>query len=268
MSSSSAEFQPLFGDRGDERRFTPLRSAPPPARFRPLYDGGTEPAAPGPQPAAEPPTAPDPPADAAEVDRAATADPTAESPPPAPTPVVEPEDLDGTLLRLHDEAREAGRRAGLEEGHAAAAETVAAAATLLDELQGLRRRVLERSVRDVAATAVDVARCIVARELAVGGADVHRVVAEVLDALGDQDELVVLIAPEDDDALRDAYPALLARVGRDTTLRVEASAGIGRGGVKVETLHGSVDATVEARFEAFAEAIDAWATERAEGLDG
>ena len=287
--SSSSSFQPLlapskkpdFAPLGPEEasrsnQFQPLFA--PPAPERPEADADT-PASESDAPvgaADEQPAAGDAGSEeelvadsGEESDRSSVADrPDTAGPPPNPVAeAADPRDMDAELLRLSEEAREAGHRVGLQEGLDGAAGTVQAAEALLEELTSLRRRLLERSVQDVADAARLVAHRIVGRELLVAAGDVQALVQDVLSTLGEEDEILLVVSPEDDLALREAYPTLLKRFGRDATLRIETSPEVSQGGVRVETAHGNVDATVDARFEAFAESIDAWARERVEGLD-
>jgi len=183
------------------------------------------------------------------------------------TPAATPEVHDGDFLQAREEAYEVGRRAGLEAGAAEVRERLESLTRMLEDVAGLRRRLFERSVEDVASATVEIARRMVRRELSVGVGDLEGLVKDILSDLRADDEVTVQIAPEDDRFMRDGYPGLLAHVGRDASLRMEASADVTPGGVLVETTFGTVDATVESRFEAFAETVDAWARDAMERID-
>ncbi len=283
MSSSSppAGFEPLFSP-AESGGFTPLDDElGVPGGFEPLFGGWSPPpddepeddAAPsneGPDPGtsdsmeldAADPGAFDASLDGESLDESLDASVVSDE-----IPAATPEVHDGDFLQAREEAYEVGRRAGLEAGAAEIGERVDALQSLLDDVAGLRRRLLEQSVRDVADATVEIARRMVRRELSVGVGDLEGLVEEILGDLRTEDEVVVQIAPEDDRFLRDGYPALLAHVGRDASLRIEASAAVTPGGVLVETNFGTVDATVESRFEAFAETVEAWARDAVETAD-
>jgi len=182
-------------------------------------------------------------------------------------PEEESEFHDGEYLRAREEAFEAARRAGMEAGKAEMAAQIANLQALLDEVAGLRRQILEHSVEDVATATMEIAQRLLRRELSVGIGDIEGLVREILTDLRADDEIIVQIAPEDDRLMREGYPSLLAHVGRKASLRMEPSANITPGGVIIETNFGTVDATVEARFDAFAESVQVWAREAVESLD-
>jgi flagellar assembly protein FliH len=255
-SSSPSGFKPLFEPA--EAAFVPMR----PLAEQPLAADAFVPLFGAPSIPAPPPR---------------PSEPVVESPPPEPgqDPVEEvPEDPDEgprvqdvEFLRAREEGFEVGRRAGLDAGRDELQEQREALSATMDTIVGLRRRLLERTVEDIAAATVEIARRLVLRELAVGVGDVEGLVRDILDDLRAEDDIVVYVAPEDDRSMRDGYPGLLAHVGRDASLRVEASSEITPGGVLVETTFGAVEATVERRFDAFAEAVQAWAQDAVDALD-
>ncbi len=182
-------------------------------------------------------------------------------------PSLSDEVHDGDFLQAREEAYEVGRRAGLEAGKAEIDAQVLALQGVLADLGTARQTVFEQCITDVAKATVEISRRVVGRELSVGVGDLEALVKDILDELRGGDEIVVHIAPEDDRFLRDGYPSLLAHVGRDASLRIEATANVTPGGVLVETSFGTVDATVESRFDAFAEAVDSWARDAVERFD-
>jgi flagellar assembly protein FliH len=182
-------------------------------------------------------------------------------------PSLSDEVHDGDFLQAREEAYEVGRRAGLEAGKAEIDAQVLALQGVLADLGTARQTIFERCITDVAKATVEISRRVVGRELSVGVGDLEALVKDILDELRADDEIVVHIAPEDDRYLRNGYPALLAHVGRDASLRIEAAANVTPGGVLVETSFGTVDATVESRFDAFAEAVNSWARDAVERFD-
>jgi flagellar assembly protein FliH len=179
-----------------------------------------------------------------------------------------PEEVhDGDFLQAREEAYEVGRRAGLEAGKAETDAQVLALQGVLADLGTARQTVFEQCITDVAKATVEISRRVVGRELSIGVGDLEALVKDILDELRADDEIVVHIAPEDDRYLRNGYPALLAHVGRDASLRIETAANVTPGGVLVETSFGTVDATVESRFDTFAEAVDSWARDAVERFD-
>ena len=193
--------------------------------------------------------------------------PDLESPGDEQAPALSEEVHDGDFLQAREEAYEVGRRAGLEAGKTEIDAQVLALQGLLADLGTTRQTVFEQCITDVAKATVEISRRVIGRELSVGVGDLEALVKDILDELRSDDEIVVHIAPEDDRYLRNGYPALLAHVGRDASLRIETAANVTPGGVLVETSFGTVDATVESRFDAFAEAVNSWARDAVERFD-
>lgn len=177
------------------------------------------------------------------------------------------ETSDVALLRLREEAFEAGRREGLEAGQAELADRLARVDDLARQLDGLRDELFSQSVEDLSSAVMHIARKIVARELAVSSDGVEELVRSILSDVKADDEVIVRLAETDANMMREAYPALLELVGRDGELHLEIDRRLQPGGAIVETRHGSIDASVDARFAAYEQTIDAWARHEVEAID-
>ncbi len=253
-------FRPLFTE--DAPAFEPLQPegaeqhvGAPPSSFKPLL-GARVMTRPTPPPVA--PEVKDEPAPDAESDPSLASDPSLDSVGDAG---VSDEAMDVAQLK----AREQGFELGREQGLAAAQEEVAAKVEELDalvtELTALRSQLFRKSVEDLGAAITHIAERVVGRELAVDSSGVEQLVIEVLDHVQSTDEVVIRIAPEDERQMRNAAPSVLDHLGRDATFRIEVDPKQSPGGALVETQLGSIDASVETRFRAFEESIEAWVTE-------
>lgn len=176
-------------------------------------------------------------------------------------------ELDVALLMLRREAFEAGRREGLEAGRLEAEERLARIEDLARQLDGARQEVFASSVQDVAAAVLHIARRVVGRELRVSQAGIEDLVRGILADVRSGDEVVVRLAEPDARMMRDAWPSLLELVGRDGELHLEVDQRLQPGGAIVETRHGRIDASVEARFAAFEQSVEAWARHELEAID-
>ena len=240
-------FRPLFG--GDVAGFVPLEGTETPqgesaSSFTPLF-GKAAPPPPAPEP--EAPVEPPPPAEA---------QPEA-APAPAPTPV----DEDVAILKAREQGFEIGRQEGLAAAQEQVAGQVAQLEALIDELTAARREIFRKSVEDLGTAITHIAERIVGRELAVDSSGVQQLVLDVLDHVQSDDEVAIRIAPEDERQMRNAAPSVLEHLGRDATFRIELDASLTPGGAVVVTQLGSIDASVETRFVAFEESVQAWVTE-------
>lgn len=235
-----ADFQPLWGN--NPNAFEALDRGAGPTAFEAIGPWATQAAPPAPEP--------EPGLESVEFEPGTPA-------PPPPVAVEEPEPVDLSAIQqaAHDEAFEQG----LAEGKAQAAQMLASAEDLLLQLQGLRAEFFNRAVRDTADCILHIARQVVHAELGVSSEGVQDLVQQVLAEVTADDDVVIRLAPEDDRAMRDAYPRLLESLGRDGTFRVELDGGLHPGGAIIETSYGRIDASVEAQLAAFAEGIEAWA---------
>ncbi len=199
----------------------------------------------------EPQAAPDPDEADEDPEGVSQAFPALTSPEPAPEPV----DLEALAQEAFDEAY----ARGLAEGQAKAKQLAGEVEDLLLQLQGLRAEFFNRSVRDVADSIMHIAATVVRRELSFDSRGVEDLVVAVLDEAAQGDEVVIRLAPEDDRAMKEAYPRLLEALGRDGTFRVELDGSLHPGGAVIETSYGSIDASIETQLAAFELSVTAWA---------
>ncbi len=164
---------------------------------------------------------------------------------PAPAAAPPPEDTAAECARLRDSARAEGYAEGLAAGRAEA------------EAAGVRLRQLAESFSDtldnldfrladmVLELALDVARQVVAGELAARPERVLDVVNMALKQMAETSREARLLLHPDDAALVRPH---LEQVLDKTRLRVVEDARIARGGCLVETSQGDLDATLPARW--------------------
>jgi len=195
------------------------------------------------------------------VDEAA-AEPIAE-PAPEPEGAEEPVVEDVAMHRAHDEGFEMGRLEGLAAGEQELAAQLEQAQRLIAELDTLRREIFQRTVTDIAAAVRHIAQDVVHRELFIDSSGVEALVLDVLDHVQSDDEIVIHVAPEDEQLMQMSAPNLLNVLGRDAMVRIQSDPALSPGGVKIETQLGSIDASVETRFAAFAESVQEWGAEEA-----
>jgi flagellar assembly protein FliH len=192
-----------------------------------------------------------------------SAAPTPEDPSPAEPSLAS----DGALLKAREEAFEIGRNEGLEAGREEVAAQLARVADLLDQVDGARAELVARSIADLSAAVLHIARAIVRRELAVDSDGVEDLVRSIFKEVRSEDEVVIRVAEEDAWMMREAYPSLLEMVGRDGEVRILVDPTLKPGGAIVETSHGTIDASIEAQFASFAAEIDVWTVQEVEVRD-
>ncbi len=177
--------------------------------------------------------------------------------PPVEPPEPEPEPVD--LEALAKAAYEEAYAEGLAGGQRKAQQLAGEVEDLLLQLQGLRAEFFNRCVRDVAESIMHIASAVVRRELSFDSSSVEDLVVTILEDTAQGDEVVIRLAPEDNRAMKEAYPRLLEALGRDGTFRVELDGSLHPGGALIETTYGSIDGSVRTQLAAFEESVQAWA---------
>lgn len=147
--------------------------------------------------------------------------------------------------RLRAEAIASGRAEGLAQ---AAAALVAAVRERDRRLAGVERELL--------ALAIDVARKILGRELALDPAAVVGIARAALAAAQGRRELTLRANPEDADALRAADGALGGAVGPSARFAIREDPSVPPGGVVVETEAGLLDARLETQLATLLRALE------------
>lgn len=241
-------FRPLWEVAPAVSGFTPLKPEPPAVEggvsFRPLLGMREERSAPAPEPA--------------EVEEVCEAPPESQEAPANEVVVADEAPADVGILKAREEGYAAGREEGLAAGQAAIAEQVERLTALAEQLEGLRRSIFEQSVADLGRAVRLVSEQVLRRELVAEASTVDDLVLDLLQHVRGDDEVIIRIAPEDEGLVQDAAPEMLDVLGRNASFRIELDESLTPGGARIETHHGSIDATVESRFEAYAETVSAW----------
>lgn len=122
----------------------------------------------------------------------------------------------------------------------------------IEEMASMRSKVLESAAHELATLAAIIARRVIARELQLAPAILEDLVREALEALSEQDRIVVRVGRGFQNAV-DGLEQKLA--GRSGNFRVRLEAGLGDYDCIVETELGQVDESVEKRLEKLLEAL-------------
>lgn len=178
---------------------------------------------------------------------------------PFPTPPNEAEPAAVAAPDLTSLEREAfakgyaqGERAGAEAAAARADAVLRRLASTIDELQGLRRELVQRAERDVAQLAMAIARRIVMRELALDQDLLLTMARVALDRLADVATASIRLHPDD-------YAGVMATRGGGAAasagVQIVADPGVRRGGCVVQSEFGSVDVGAAAQIDELTHAL-------------
>lgn len=149
-------------------------------------------------------------------------------------------------------AREELRRAAVEAGRA---EGLAAAAAALAAVATAKARRLEDLEHELSEVALEAARTLVGRALALEPPLVAAVAREALAPVRARREVALRVHPADAALIEAELPGLAALLERAPGLVVRPDPGLRRGDVVVETEAGRVDARVEAQLALLEQAI-------------
>lgn len=173
---------------------------------------------------------------------------------PAP-PAADPEQTQRRLAELEREAftkgYASGEQAGLEAGNTRADAMLRRLAETLTEIDGLRAQMVAQTERQMVQIALAVARRILRREVSIDQDLVVALARVALDRLGDQASATIRLNPDD-------YAGITARRGAEwagTRVSVVPDPAVSRGGCRVESELGFVDAGIDAQFDEMVHAL-------------
>ncbi len=170
---------------------------------------------------------------------------------PVPLPRTEPDPValaQAQADAIRAQAREEGLAAGLRDATTQLAPALEALAAAADGFHALRADMADSVERGAVALALRIAEHALGAALEVQPERVVDAVRGALRRLAERERVVVLVNPDDLDAVRDACHALIAQLGGIESLDVQAERRVTRGGAVVRTVEGEVDATLETKL--------------------
>jgi flagellar assembly protein FliH len=176
--------------------------------------------------------------------------------PAAPAPDAEDQAaLEARLAALERDAFSKGFAQGERAGGEAAAQRGEAMlrrlTETLQELTTLREQMIHQTERQMVQLALAIARRVVHREVSLDQDLLIAMARVALDRLGESAQVTVRLSPED----FDATSAVRSAQWTGTHVTVVADARVGRGGCRVESEFGAMDAGVEAQIQEIARAL-------------
>jgi flagellar assembly protein FliH len=144
-----------------------------------------------------------------------------------------------------------GERAGVEAGNRRGDAMVRRLGETLEELASLRQTLLQQSERQLVQLALALARRIVRREIAADEELLMALARVALDKLGEAGPAAIRLHPDD---FARAAPRGAERWAA-AHVTVVADPAVSRGGCRVESPFGFVDASIDAQFQELARAL-------------
>lgn len=147
-------------------------------------------------------------------------------------------------------AEVAGKLQSLREEGERHAEMAARFGPVVEELDGLRQRLIRQSSEDVAELALHMARRVVGETLAVHPQALRKLVMDAIERLPGDDEITVRVRPQDLEVIDQHLPTR-------RSIRVIPDEGI-EGGCVVEAQCGEVSSSIDTAFTGLRAAVDEW----------
>lgn len=192
-------------------------------------------------------------------DAAAAVSPRGQSRPAAPAAATPEGDdqaaLNARLAALERDAFSKGFAQGERAGGEAAAQRAEAMlrrlTETLEELTTLRQQMIHETERQMVQLALAIARRVVHREVSIDQDLLIAMARVALDRLGESAQVTVRLSPED----FEATAAVRSAQWTGTHVTVVADARVGRGGCRVESEFGAMDAGVDGQIHEIARAL-------------
>jgi flagellar assembly protein FliH len=144
-----------------------------------------------------------------------------------------------------------GERAGSEAAAQRGEAMLRRLTETLEELTTLRQQMIHETERQMVQLALAIARRVVHREVSIDHDLLIAMARVALERLGDSAQVTVRLSPED----FEATSAVRATQWTGTHVTVVADARIGRGGCRVESEFGAMDAGVDGQIHEIARAL-------------
>lgn len=187
---------------------------------------------------------------------------------------MEKQARDKAYQEAFPKGKEEGFAKGEKEGMAAAETKIAAAATaereslrqnaqpvlgVLEQLASImnenRQQLIAQAESDLLLLALDIAKRLVARELAIDPEAIRPLAVECIGLVAERSAVTVRVNPEDARVMHDIIPELEAMFPDLGALKIEADPTIARGGLTAATRESEVDMRLATRLAAFEETI-------------
>lgn len=183
-------------------------------------------------------------------------------PPLASTPVA-PEAVEPRqpLAQQLEEAYARGRQEGLNEAEQRFETTTKALAEALEEVCRVRVSLAKSSSQDMLRLVMAVAEQVILRSVEVDPSVILAIIENALQASVRSDSYRIRVNPGDLEVVTKQKPLFLASISGLKNLSFEADASIEKGGCRVDSELGDVDATIETQLESIRQVLSEAITE-------
>ena len=161
------------------------------------------------------------------------------------------------LPKLLEEAKARGRQEGLAAAEERFEATTQSLVKALEEVSRLRESLAQNGSQDMLRLVMAVSEQIIRRAVEVNPQVVLTVIESALQASVRADSYRISINPDDLEVVKAQKPLFLASISGLKNLHIDADAAISRGGCRVDSELGDVDATIESQLDTIRQALTA-----------
>ncbi len=154
-----------------------------------------------------------------------------------------------------EEAYAKGRRDALDAAGNDLESAAQALATAAEEISRLRDSLAKNSSQDMLRLVMTIAEQIIRREVSADPQVVLNIIENALQASVRSDQYRIRVNPDDLEQVLQQKPLFLASISGLKNLSIEADATVSRGGCRVDSELGEVDATIETQLESIQQAL-------------
>ena len=149
----------------------------------------------------------------------------------------------------YDKGFAQGEKDGYELGETRARKVVEKIENLLDDMVRLKSGVVRQYEKDMLATIFSIAEKVIHTHVQFDETAVKGTILAALDLTAEKREVTLKINPEDFEYVEKLRPELFSRHVNVKSIIITSDPAISRGGCRLETAGGDVDATVESQLE-------------------
>ncbi len=165
----------------------------------------------------------------------------------APVSAASEKDLEDAYAR--------GRQEAFDQAAKDLESAAQALATAAEEINRLRDSLAKNSSQDMLRLVMTVAEQIIRREVSADPQVVLNIIETALQSSVRSDQYRIRVSPEDLEQVTKQKPLFLASVSGLKNVSIEADPAISRGGCRVDSDLGEVDATIETQLESIQQAL-------------
>lgn len=161
--------------------------------------------------------------------------------------------------KVQREAYHSGFEEGERAGHKLALQklepTLVALKQIVDEIQTERKRLIERHEQELIKVAFALAVRIVKNVIDQDSQTVLRVIAEALKKVTGRQKVTLRLSPLDYQMIQQQFSRELSELWPPDSIAIEADEAIGRGGCRIRTDQGDIDATIESQIRTLKDSL-------------